>query len=129
MKISELSQKTGVSIRSLRYYEEKKLIHPKRLENGYRIYSEQDVERVKAVQLFLGLGLNTEEIHPVVSCDPLHPIDINPTCADFALALYMEKLEHTHEQIKNLQKIESELESLIHFWTQVKNQGEGGGTK
>ncbi|TES54329.1 MerR family transcriptional regulator [Halalkalibacterium halodurans] len=50
MKISELSKKTGVSIRSLRYYEQKRLLHPTRLKNGYREYDESDIENVKTVQ-------------------------------------------------------------------------------
>ncbi|API91531.1 MULTISPECIES: MerR family transcriptional regulator [unclassified Virgibacillus] len=130
MKIGELSSKTGVSIRSIRYYEEKNLIYPKRLENGYRIYSEKDVERVKAVQLFLELGLNTDEIYPVISCDSFHPVDNNSAdCASTALSLYKEKLEKTREQISNLQEVERELENLIDFWTNVENQGKGSDIK
>ncbi|MGG4343655.1 MerR family DNA-binding transcriptional regulator [Paenibacillus lautus] len=34
INISELSRKTGVSLRSLRYYEEKELLSPTRLQNG-----------------------------------------------------------------------------------------------
>ncbi len=36
MRISEVSRRTGVSIRSLRYYEQKQLLCARRLENGYR---------------------------------------------------------------------------------------------
>lgn len=125
MKIGQLSLKTGVSIRSLRYYEEKKLIYPKRLENGYREYSEEDVERVKAVQLFLDLGLSTEEIYPVIACGSLHPADSNSDCSSSALSLYKEKLAITREQIRYLQEVETELESLINFWTKIQNQGKG----
>lgn len=125
MKIGELSQKTGVSIRSIRYYEEKKLITPLRLENGYRIYSEKDLERVKAVQLFLDLGLNTEEIYPIFSCGSLYPVDNNSNCAISALSLYQEKLERTREQIESLKKLEAQLENLIEFWTKVSDQAEG----
>lgn len=51
MKISELSNQRGVSTRSIRYYVKKRLIQPSRKENGYRVYEEQDIERVKAIQL------------------------------------------------------------------------------
>ncbi|MBY7142607.1 MerR family transcriptional regulator [Virgibacillus sp. NKC19-3] len=129
MKIGELSSKTGVSIRSIRYYEEKKLIDPERLENGYRVYTEKDVERVKAVQLFLELGLNADEIFPVMSCESFHPIDHNSDCASTALSLYSEKLEKTRVQINHLQEAERELENVIDFWTNVENQGKGGDSK
>lgn len=125
MKIGELAQKTGVSIRSIRYYEEKKLITPKRLENGYRIYNEMDLERVKAIQLFLDLGLKTEEIHPIFSCGSLYPVDHNSKCSISALSLYQEKLDRTREQIESLKKLEAELENLIKFWTKVSDHAEG----
>ncbi|WP_313800277.1 MerR family transcriptional regulator [Cytobacillus sp.] len=61
MKISELSEYTGVSTRSIRYYEKKNLIKPSRTKNGYRVYDEQDIRRVKAIQFFLDIGLKTDE--------------------------------------------------------------------
>lgn len=45
MHIRELSKVTGVSLRSLRYYEQKHLLSPARSENGYRIYEDIDVKR------------------------------------------------------------------------------------
>ena len=38
MKIGELAEKSGVSVRSLRYYEQQGLLQPGRLMNGYRMY-------------------------------------------------------------------------------------------
>ena len=43
MRISELSRRTGVSIRSLRYYEQKRLLCARRLSNGYRDLDEEAV--------------------------------------------------------------------------------------
>lgn len=126
MQIGELSRKTGVSIRSLRYYEEKQLISPTRLDNGYRVYSEIDVERVKAVQFFLDLGLKIEEIYPILTCGSLQPVDHTSDCATSAIALYTEKLAKTREQIINLQRAEAELVAILGFWTKVKERSEGG---
>jgi len=44
VRISEVSRRTGVSIRSLRYYEQKRLLCAHRLENGYRDLDEEAVE-------------------------------------------------------------------------------------
>jgi DNA-binding transcriptional MerR regulator len=60
--ISELAQKTGVSLRSLRYYEEKQLLKPNGLDNGYRQYREIDMEQIRMIQLYLSMGLKTNEI-------------------------------------------------------------------
>jgi len=62
MKIGELSARTGVSIRSLRYYEKLGLLTPSRNKNGYRDYSPLAEEQVRTIQLYLGLGLTTEQI-------------------------------------------------------------------
>ncbi|WP_019913793.1 MerR family DNA-binding transcriptional regulator [Paenibacillus sp. HW567] len=59
MKIGELAAKTGVSVRSLRYYERQGLIAPLRQANGYREYSPLAVETVETIKLYLNLGLST----------------------------------------------------------------------
>ena len=41
-----------MSLRSLRYYEEKELLSPTRLQNGYREYTESYIERVGFIQLY-----------------------------------------------------------------------------
>jgi len=46
MRISEVARRTGVSIRSLRYYEQKRLLCARRLSNGYRDLDEEAVKRV-----------------------------------------------------------------------------------
>lgn len=50
MKIQDLSQMTGVSAKTIRYYEEIGLLPaPVRTENNYRQYGDQDVERLRIV--------------------------------------------------------------------------------
>jgi DNA-binding transcriptional MerR regulator len=46
----------------MRYYEEKNLITPISLENGYRKYNNLSLERVKTIQFYIGLGLSTDQI-------------------------------------------------------------------
>ncbi|GAB2538691.1 MerR family transcriptional regulator [Gracilibacillus alcaliphilus] len=115
MKIGELSKRTGVSIRSLRYYEQKNLIRPSRLDNGYREFEESDIEKVKAVQLFLKIGMNTDEIYHVLACDDFHFTESNG-CAHIAVELYSERLINVRKQIQHLQKIEHQLENLVDYW-------------
>lgn len=61
LQIGEVAERTGVTQRTLRFYEEKGLLKPpSRLEGGFRLYSEEDVERVeriKRMQTLLGLSL------------------------------------------------------------------------
>jgi MerR family transcriptional regulator, Zn(II)-responsive regulator of zntA len=67
MRIQELAGRTGVSIRSLRYYEQKQLIASRRLDNGYRDFDETAIERVKTIQLYFGLGLTTGQIEQIIN--------------------------------------------------------------
>jgi DNA-binding transcriptional MerR regulator len=62
MRIGELSGRTGVSVRLLRYYEEQGLLAPARRPSGYREYREDDVERVRRIRLLLAAGLPTRTI-------------------------------------------------------------------
>lgn len=68
MRIGELAKRTGVSERSLRYYEEQGLLAPTRTPAGYRVYAETDVDVVRHVQMLLSAGLNTTFIREVLPC-------------------------------------------------------------
>jgi DNA-binding transcriptional MerR regulator len=62
MRIGELSRRTGVSVRLLRYYEQQGLLAPARRPSGYREYRDEDVERVRRIRLLLAAGLPTSKI-------------------------------------------------------------------
>ena len=61
LQIGEVAERTGVTQRTLRFYEEKGLLKPpSRLDGGFRLYSEDDVqrvERIKRLQTLLGFTL------------------------------------------------------------------------
>lgn len=60
-RISELAQKVGLSRSTLLYYEKLGLISAQRQPNGYRSYSEQDVQRLKLLQQLQAGGLTLKE--------------------------------------------------------------------
>ncbi|MFH7595572.1 MerR family transcriptional regulator [Streptomyces racemochromogenes] len=66
--IGELSRRTGVSERLLRYYERTDLIQAERRANGYREYDDQAVETVRRVRALLATGLPTRVIRQVLPC-------------------------------------------------------------
>ncbi|MEU9111722.1 MerR family transcriptional regulator [Streptomyces sp. NPDC048483] len=68
MLIGELSRRTGVSTRLLRYYEEQGLLDVRRGPNGYRHYDEDSVVTVRQVRVLLTAGLSTEVIRSVLPC-------------------------------------------------------------
>ena len=53
MQVSEVSELTGVSVRTLHHYDEIGLLKPSaRTESGYRLYNTEDLERLQSILLF-----------------------------------------------------------------------------
>ncbi|WP_169980232.1 MerR family transcriptional regulator [Microbispora sp. H10836] len=68
MRIGELASQAGVSVRSLRYYEEQGLLTSTRSPSGQRHYTEDEVERVRFIQRLYGAGLSSRTIAEVLPC-------------------------------------------------------------
>ncbi|MBV9387634.1 MAG: MerR family transcriptional regulator, partial [Chroococcidiopsidaceae cyanobacterium CP_BM_ER_R8_30] len=63
IKIGELAKQTGISIRTLHYYDEIGLLSPShRTESGHRLYVEQDIIRLQQVMSLRQLGFSLKEI-------------------------------------------------------------------
>jgi DNA-binding transcriptional MerR regulator len=68
MRIGELARRTGVSERSLRYYEQQGLMRPDRTPGGHRDYPEQAVDRVIRIQELFAAGLHSNKIARLLPC-------------------------------------------------------------
>ncbi|MFJ4657032.1 MerR family transcriptional regulator [Nocardia sp. NPDC088792] len=68
MKIGELSNRTGASIRALRYYEEKGALRPQRTSSGYRIFDDAAVSTVGHIRTLLSAGLGMDLITEILTC-------------------------------------------------------------
>ena len=63
MKINEVEAAVGVTKKNIRFYEEEGLIHPQREPgNGYRSYSQADVERLRRIKLLRKLDVPLADI-------------------------------------------------------------------
>ena len=114
MRISELSRRTGVSVRSLRYYEQKHLLCARRLENGYRDLDEKTVERVQTIQMYLSLCLTTEQSEEILHCTGVSPFPQPlPVCEEALLALYQNKLQDVEHQLAVLTALHTRLKDRI----------------
>ena len=109
MKINELSKRTGASIRSLRYYEQQGLLSPSRHHNNYRDYPNTSVEQVQTIQLYLQLGISTEQIKSFLHCVLKNK---EAFCSEI-LPIYKSKLKEIDEQIAQLQNVKTNLEERI----------------
>ena len=66
--IKQLANLSGVSTRTLRYYDEINLLKPKRIgENGYRIYETEQIDMLEQILCYRALGVSLEEISRLLS--------------------------------------------------------------
>ena len=68
MLISELAERTGLSTRALRHYEDRGLLVPERNSNGYRIFGDDDITSVAQIKAMIAAGLGTREIRQYLGC-------------------------------------------------------------
>ncbi|GAA3863510.1 MerR family transcriptional regulator [Streptomyces sedi] len=68
MLIGELSRRTGVAARLLRYYEEQGLLRPGRDSGGYRVYGPDAPFVVARIRGMLAAGLTTDAIREMLPC-------------------------------------------------------------
>lgn len=63
---NEIQEKTGLTRKALEYYEEKGFIHPQKMDNGYRNYSEEDLHCLKTIMMYKKLGLSIKDIETIL---------------------------------------------------------------
>ena len=108
MEIRDLVKRTNVSAKTIRYYEEINLLPPAaRKTNGYRDYSEPDIERVKLVNGARRLDFSLKEIKELLD---LRDRKIAP--CGILLDMLESKAEEIHHRIAELQILEKNLRQL-----------------
>lgn len=68
MKIGELAKVTGASVRSLRYYEQRRLLLSRRTAGGQRVYEQDAVDRVLLIRELFAAGLSSDGIVQLLPC-------------------------------------------------------------
>ena len=112
MLINEVAKLCNLTKKAVEYYTEQGLISPNILENGYRDFSEQDMEILKKIALFRRLGLSIFEIKSVLA---------NPD--ELKSILYKKTLELEQEKVKqdilkrlcngeSIEKLEQEINNI-----------------
>jgi len=98
-KIGEIAQLYSIGPDSLRYYEEAGLLSPKRDENGYRMYSIDDIWRLNVIRDMLKLDLSTARIKEYLGARTV----------EATLSLLIEERSIIDEHILELELIKSKL--------------------
>ena len=92
MQIGEVAERIGLSLRTIRYYEEVGLAVPSaRSEGGFRLYVEDDVERLRVIMQMKPLGFSLEEMRELLdagdAADPVRLAAFRHRAAERVVAL------------------------------------------
>ncbi|SNT00309.1 MULTISPECIES: MerR family transcriptional regulator [unclassified Azospirillum] len=111
MKIGDLSRRTGVSIRMLRYYEEEGLLTPQRRDSGYRDYGPQEEESVKFIKILGATGMTLPTIAKFLPCTLKDRPSFEP-CHELIDTL-QDQIEATDGNINKLMEGKKLLENIL----------------
>ena len=108
MNIGTVAERTGVSAKTIRYYESIGLIpKPDRAENGYRDYSTTDIEMLRFIQRARKLGFSVKDVGNLLMLWQ----DRNRASSDVK-ALAQKHIEEVNERIRELESIRDTLKRL-----------------
>ncbi|MBI3943131.1 MAG: heavy metal-responsive transcriptional regulator [Chloroflexi bacterium] len=108
MLIRDLAKMTGVPSKTIRYYEMEGLLPPpSRAANGYRCYSEADVDRLRFIASARSLGFSLADIAEVLAFR-----DRGEAPCLYLLDLIAQKSAEIRQRIDDLLRLESELVDL-----------------
>jgi DNA-binding transcriptional MerR regulator len=129
LQIGEVAERTGVTQRTLRFYEEKGLLRPpSRMDGGFRLYSEDDVKRVQRIRKMQELlGISLAEIKEMVEAEGILRelrAQFNPAAELPEMRRQLEKaIEVTQAQYnivkqktKQMREMESQLEERLRLF-------------
>lgn len=107
-KVGELAKRTGVSVRTLHYYDEIGLLTPSHhSESGYRLYTESDVARLQRIKSLRSLGFSLDEIRDCLKSPEFSPQRV----VELHLTLVREQIELQQRLCDRLEGIAERLRS------------------
>jgi DNA-binding transcriptional MerR regulator len=97
-----------VSAANIRYYEAEKLLNPPvRSESSYRLYSEEELHRLRFIRLCRAMDMSLDEVRALLALDLRRPQDC--VAAHRALNAH---LGHVRARLKELRQLEKDLQGL-----------------
>ena len=102
-KIGEISNLYNIGTDSLRYYEEMGILHPKRDDNGYRMYSINDIRKLNIIRELRSIGFSINEIKA-------HLADFN---LQKTKELFIKAIDTIDEKICQLEQLRNQLAERV----------------
>lgn len=108
MNIGEAAKDTGLTVKTIRYYEGIGLVSPTRAENGYRDFSARECDRLRLVAQARMLGFSLDECRRLVDLN-----DDDHRSSRDVRALAQENLATVRARLADLRALEARLVELV----------------
>ncbi|WP_407691223.1 MerR family transcriptional regulator [Saccharopolyspora mangrovi] len=117
MQIGEVAERTGLSLRTIRYYEEVGLVVPSaRSQGGFRLYTDPDVDRLELIKGMKPLGFQIDEMRDLLAL--LDPVPGSPEVEDPQRRL----AEFSATAEKSCQKLRTRLQLAEKFAAMLRER-------
>ena len=114
VKIGQLARQAGVSVRTIRYYEELGLLRPaKRSRGGFRIYGTANSQRLAVINFLKGMGLPLAEIRRILLAKK--DIRDDRDAVRFLLEVLDRTVQSIEEKIDSLRTVKAQLENSLRI--------------
>lgn len=110
--IGELSERTGVSVRALRYYEQNGLLDAARSAAGHRRFDASAEETVRRIRLFLDAGMPLAVVSDVVRCFVDDGARLHACVADY-LREHMRAVQQRIDELDEKRRTVAQLQELV----------------
>ncbi len=119
MHIGELAERTGLSLRTIRHYDEIGLLTPSgRSEGGFRLYTEEDHDRLMLIRRMKPLGYSLEQMGDLLrALDNASPSSIDPESSYRILADFRRDAEERREKLAQQLGMADEFLTLLNTHT------------
>ena len=114
LHIGAVAERTGLSLRTLRHYDEVGLLTPSaRSEGGFRLYTSADVERLLVIRRMKPLGFTLEEMAELLDAVVTRRRDPDDVAARDRLADYLRSAEERREKLARTLGMADEFIALL----------------
>ncbi len=116
IRIGEVAERTGLSLRTVRYYEEMELLVPEaRTQGGFRMYSQDQVDRLHLIRRMKPLGFSVQEIGELLDArDRLRDPAAGDDERDLARATLARFARAATDRVEELRRKVEEAEEFAH---------------
>ena len=110
-RIGDLAKASGISTDTLRHYERKGVLTSQRLDNGYRVYPEDALERVRTIRKALSIGFTLDELSVVFKV-----FDQGGAPCRQVRSLAANKLAEIEKHLQEVTALRDDLQTALRDW-------------